>query len=900
MVQYTCEICSKVFTKHSQYTNHKKRKTPCVPIARLAQNIHTPSRDNATPEEVFGVQHEPKQFDGTIAWKKTDDSVADDDMVRANSDKMTTLMKRCHQILYNNGGIVGTHAMKDIMKILMLKMLQPFFTDENSSLYRRVQHTLNMTHHPKDKEKFLELFETAKNIRMLMIQSYGDPADRWKFFVDRFLSRILPKLYQKSDYLNCRSDVAIIELILHIDKLDDVFITDAEKSGYDTICGQIYENFINGYMKGDKVLGQMFTPRNLVHLILDGVLKERLKDKQDMTIYDPCMGSGGFLCLTKRMMGDKVVQIIGSDIGKDPFSFAFFNVLMTTGRLPENLYCEDTLKCYRPEKADLIITNPPFALKVRYQQKNKDDNMSNGVKDMYDCFRGNRDDIPKFEEIYPFQTNSGVCLFIQHCIHKLKHGGICAIILPDGEVMTGGRGMANFRYWFCQNANIRCIVSVPAGVFEHVGVKTAVIVFEKLGSTSSIQFMQTNGLCDEIVKVCDVSVEHMGHKKYSFDPSVYLKGDAPIVHSEGIIVKTLGEVCDFQNGKGIKKSSLVVGEYHVIGGGQKPLGFHNQYNRDENTILCSSSGAYAGYISKYNKKVWASDCFSITPKQHSVLNNDYLYYILKSNQERIYKLQTGTAQPHVYSNDISTLKIPLPPIEKQKEISADCELLFTQIQTLKTLKEQIKTEKRLYKKYTIQRSLQKLYYTSPAHILSDVCTIEIGGTPRRDNSLYYNGGTHVWISVSELNNSVIMDSKEKITDLGVKNSNVKLLPIGTILYSFKLSIGKISIAGVDLYTNEAIAGINPKNKEILSNDFLYGVLKFSDFSSDANGMIGKGSLNKSSLSLQKIPVPDMDTQTQWIQRFVEYSSKLNEYENELNMLDTKIKSLESMMASCFE
>jgi restriction endonuclease S subunit len=109
----------------------------------------------------------------------------------------------------------------------------------------------------------------------------------------------------------------------------------------------------------------------------------------------------------------------------------------------------------------------------------------------------------------------------------------------------------------------------------------------------------------------------------------------------------------------MKKDKLVVGDYPVIGGGQKPLGFHNQYNRNENTILCSSSGAYAGHISKYDKKVWASDCFSITPKQDSVLNNDYLYYILKSNQERIYKFQTGTAQPHVYSSDVSTLKIPI-------------------------------------------------------------------------------------------------------------------------------------------------------------------------------------------------------------------------------------------------
>ena len=95
------------------------------------------------------------------------------------------------------------------------------------------------------------------------------------------------------------------------------------------------------------------------------------------------------------------------------------------------------------------------------------------------------------------------------------------------------------------------------------------------------------------------------------------------------VVKTLGEVCNFKNGKGIKKDTLIEGEYPVIGGGQKPMGFHNEYNTNENTILCSSSGAYAGFISKYDKKVWASDCFSIIPKENSIDNN-YLYYLLKN------------------------------------------------------------------------------------------------------------------------------------------------------------------------------------------------------------------------------------------------------------------------------
>ena len=137
-------------------------------------------------------------------------------------------------------------------------------------------------------------------------------------------------------------------------------------------------------------------------------------------------------------------------------------------------------------------------------------------------------------------------------------------------------------------------------------------------------------------------------------------------------VKELGEVCNFKNGKGIKKDTLVEGEYPVIGGGQKPMGFHNEYNTDENTILCSSSGAYAGFISKYNKKVWASDCFSIIPKD-TLINNNYLYYLLKTTQDTLYKHQSGAAQPHVYSKDLQSIKIPIPSLEKQKEIVAYCD-----------------------------------------------------------------------------------------------------------------------------------------------------------------------------------------------------------------------------------
>jgi hypothetical protein len=167
-----------------------------------------------------------------------------------------------------------------------------------------------------------------------------------------------------------------------------------------------------------------------------------------------------------------------------------------------------------------------------------------------------------------------------------------------------------------------------------------------------------------------------------------------------------------------------------------------------------------------------------------------------------------------------------------------------------------------YTEYGIEEEESKdedgLIYTE----LKDVCDMQIGGTPRRDNPEFY-GGNNLWVSVRELNNNVINDTKEHITDIGVEQSNVKLIPENTVLYSFKLSIGKIAITGKPLYTNEAIAGLLIKNKKELLTKYLYYALCFiNKFSS--KGCIGNGSLNKSSLGKVKIPIISIEKQNRII------------------------------------
>ena len=224
--------------------------------------------------------------------------------------------------------------------------------------------------------------------------------------------------------------------------------------------------------------------------------------------------------------------------------------------------------------------------------------------------------------------------------------------------------------------------------------------------------------------------------------------------------KTLGELCNFKNGKGIKKDTLVEGEYPVIGGGQNPMGFHNEYNTNENAILCSSSGAYAGFISKYDKKVWASDCFSIIPKENSKIDNNYLYYLLKTIQDKIYKTQSGAAQPHIYSKDLQNNKIPVPSLERQKEIVEYCDFNDTLI---KQLEKEIENNKRLAQQF-ITGIVKAQVQTEEQSETSSVNTTDSYGTEFVEwLGDWYAYGVNIE-PIDEVQNEIVSVKEEVITE----------------------------------------------------------------------------------------------------------------------------------------
>ena len=131
--------------------------------------------------------------------------------------------------------------------------------------------------------------------------------------------------------------------------------------------------------------------------------------------------------------------------------------------------------------------------------------------------------------------------------------------------------------------------------------------------------------------------------------------------------------------------------------------------------------------------------------------------------------------------------------------------------------------------------------------LGELCSIEIGGTPSRGVAAYWDSAhdtSNVWVSIRDMRQRLITGSAEHISDLGVKKSNVKLQQPGTVLLSFKLSIGRVAIAAVPLFTNEAIAGLSPTG---LTRDFLFHGLQGWDLLQGVDQAIKGATLNKQKL-----------------------------------------------------
>jgi type I restriction enzyme, S subunit len=149
----------------------------------------------------------------------------------------------------------------------------------------------------------------------------------------------------------------------------------------------------------------------------------------------------------------------------------------------------------------------------------------------------------------------------------------------------------------------------------------------------------------------------------------------------------------------------------------------------------------------------------------------------------------------------------------------------------------------------------------PTAALGDLCQINIGRTPSRSVLAFWEGGDHPWLAISDMGRSKeIRTTKEGITEAAIDACNMRLVNPGTVLFSFKLSIGKVGIASVPLFTNEAIASLPILDSGILCEEFLIHALEEVSQKLVGDRAAMGMTLNKASLAEIQIPLPPLEEQ----------------------------------------
>lgn len=665
-MNYNCEHCGHQFKQKIDLQRHLNKKNGCIPVNQIIEKKEQQSTMNGKIQELH------------------------------------SLFKTCLDVLRNDAEhLIGDEALNELSHFLILKQAEKHIENSSIDIYNLELYKDGVKKYGN--EKFLEYLEYVKFSKLIEYVKIPEKESNIKKIFDEFLwKEVLSKHPKFKDVFEdgkksfIKESTTIKKIVIALSSID------FNNYDYD-ILGEAYERIFvdavfgaGGNKKSE--LGQFFTPPKVKKLLVN-LVNPKLKDNGEIeSVLDPASGTGGILNTiikhfkqfekSKQITSEELRQqliknIYGIEIKGKIYNLCLSNMLINTGEILPNVICADSIRKFHNIKVDNIVANPPFSVKINY------DELLTSL--------GSLEILDNYIPIKTGGKNSEV-LFLQMMIHCLNINGRCASVMLDGQKMYGSSsGYDKVREYLMKSCDLHEVILCPAGTFTSTASKTCILFFtkkkerkdiveisgakrilkfSKSHSTKKVKFYDFNPDTEEKHFIKEVDINEIASKKYSLNYTEYGIEEEETNDEEDIEWMELSEVCEFKNGKGIKKDTLIDGEYPVIGGGKKPLGYHNEYNRNENTILCSSSGANSGYISKYKTKVWASDCFSIKSKKTDILVEQYLYYYLICIQTKIYTLQNGAGQPHVYSKDLEKIKIPIPSIENQNKIVEFLDKLF--------------------------------------------------------------------------------------------------------------------------------------------------------------------------------------------------------------------------------
>ena len=524
---------------------------------------------------------------------------------------------------------------------------------------------------------------------------------------------------------------------------------------------------------------------------------------------------------------------------------------------------------------DFIIANPPYSV-ASFKQTLPCDNDD---FELYELLTDNSSEIE--------------CLFVERSIQLLKENGIAAIILPSSILSNSSQITERTREMILKKFYIRAIAKMGQNTFMATGTNTVIMFLEKRPETEvtiveqllndffsnfkDFTCLGVSNLIQKYVQEClggvlledyiqllqgiyTDQIQKTDYYKEVMDKFINCSQYKSLIKKRAF--KSLSE--DEQNQELTKLFKKFIMEIE-----KKKIQFYILTHNNQTLIIESGD--------KKEEKNFLGYEFS------NRRGHEGIHYHLDQNKNidsALYddvNLYENKKKVNYYVNQTFKNKYPSIPDELKDNLRyiKSSELLTFDYYTFTTAINLNKKKKNEYGCESIE--------------LRECVNIKIGGTPSRRNSSYFKGNSP-WVSIAEMNGQTITTTKEMITKEAIKNSNVKLIKKGTTLLSFKLSIGKVAIAGVDLYTNEAIAALEIKDeyKDRITNEFLFCLFKSKAIDIEGDTKAFGISLNSKTLGNVIIPLPSIEKQEEFINQYLKIDNSIKEKEDSVDSLQDSI------------
>ena len=287
--------------------------------------------------------------------------------------------------------------------------------------------------------------------------------------------------------------------------------------------------------------------------------------------------------------------------------------------------------------------------------------------------------------------------------------------------------------------------------------------------------------------------------------------------------------------------------------------------------------------------------FVIGTKDEKVLLQKYLAVIVQSNSFWNYceEHKSGGVNFFVNWSTLAKYEFDLPDIEEQARIS---ERVWSAYYVKESYRRLISATDELVKSRFIEMfgNPNSNPRCLPTGLVSDCFTLQMGKTPARDTARYWakDGSGNKWISIADMSRYEYFtnDTEEYISESAIQETGMKLIPKNTVIMSFKLTIGRVSVTSEPIYSNEAIVAFIPKTQDY-STRFLYYLVKYYDWLENAALAVKGKTLNKESIGKNRLIIPSRESQNEFA-AFAEQADKSKfELKQALDKIDKVLRSL---------